>query len=57
MGNETAVLAGVEIVKMLLMLALQEARRANMTQEEIEAQFEVALIQFMENDPNKIPEV
>jgi hypothetical protein len=57
MGNETAIIAGIELVKMLLMLAMQEARRANLTPEQLELAFSESLAQFNANDPNKIPEV
>ena len=57
MGNEAAMLAGVELVKFFIMLALQEARRANMTPDEIDKAMTDAYLQFKENDPEKIPEV
>jgi|GEM_PF-3254738 len=51
------ILAGIELVKLLLLLAFQEAQRANMTQAEIDEAFQIALAKFKENRPNKIPDV
>ena len=57
MGNDAYIMAGTEIVKMLIMLAFQVARRENMTQDEIEVAYQEALMKFLGNDPNKIPDV
>ena len=52
-----AITGGVELVKFFLILAMQEARRANMTPDEIEAAYNMAKMQFEMKDPGEIPDV
>ncbi len=55
--SATAVLAGVELVKFLITLALQEARRAKLTPEQIEEAYNLAKATFEASDPDLIPDV
>ena len=50
-------LAGVELVKFFVLLALQEARRAGMTPEQIELAFTEASNAFKASNPDQIPDV
>ena len=53
----TAMLAGVELVKFFMMLALQEAQRSRMNAEEMTRAYEEAKKEFIMKDPEKIPDV
>lgn len=50
-------LIGAEVVKALLMLAFEEARRRGLTEAESEKLYIETRLQFLENDPKLIPEV
>lgn len=54
-----AALAGVglEALKFLITLAMQEMRKKGMTIEQIEALFVSELAEFKANDPDNIPDV
>ena len=56
-NEDIAILGGIELVKLILMLALQEAQRSNMTLEQIEAAFVNAKERFNLSDPDRIPDV
>jgi hypothetical protein len=47
---------GIELVKFLLTLAIEEARRSRLTPEEVGEAFEVAQAEFLANDPGQIPD-
>jgi hypothetical protein len=51
------VVVGAEIVKALLMLAFEEARRRNLTAEAAEQLYLETRLAFLRNDPANIPEV
>jgi hypothetical protein len=46
-----------EVVKALIMLALEEARRQGMSAEQIEKLYLETRLEFIKNDPATIPEV
>ncbi len=52
-----AILGGIELVKFLIILALQEAARAKMTPEQIEETLSQARTEFALSNPNQIPDV
>ncbi len=45
---------GLEIVKFLLTVAIEEARRSGLTSEQVDAAYEEAQAEFLANDPDKI---
>ena len=47
---------GLELAKFLVMLGIQEARRANATPEEIDAMYQDSLFQIEARDPADIPD-
>ena len=47
---------GIELVKFLLMLAMEEARRSQLTPEQIDAAYEAAQAEFLADDPGQIPD-
>lgn len=57
MPGVVAVAAGLEVVKLLLMLAFQASRNANLTPEQFEKLYLEQRLAFLSNDPSKIPEV
>ena len=57
MGYELAITGGVELVKFLVMLALQEGKRSNMTPEQVTEALIAAKAEFDLNDPDLIPDV
>lgn len=48
---------GAEVVKALLMLAFEEARRRGLTAEQAEKLYLEERLKFLENDPAKIPDL
>ena len=48
---------GAEVVKALLMLAFEEARRRGLTAEQTEKLYIEERLKFLSNDPTKLPEV
>jgi len=48
---------GVEVVKMLVVLAFQEARKAGMTLAELTALYESEKTKFRANKPDNIPDI
>jgi len=57
MGYEIAITGGVELVKFLVMLALQEGKRSNMTPEQVTEALAAAKAEFDLNNPDLIPDV
>ena len=57
MGYELALTGGIELVKFLVMLALQEGKRSNMTPEQVTEALIEARAEFDLNDPDLIPDV
>lgn len=57
MGTEIAITGGIELIKFLIILALQEARRAKMTPEQITLALAEARAEFAKNNPDLIPDV
>ena len=55
--GEAALMGGVELVKFLVILALQEARRSKMTPEQVAEAFGVAKTTFEASNPDQIPDV
>ena len=55
MGAEAEVIA--EVVKLLIMLAFQQAQTAGLSAEEFEKVYLRERLKFLESDPKKIPEV
>jgi len=56
MVEATLVLAG-EIAKSLIQLAAYWAKRAQMTREEADAEFDRQYAKLLENDPSNLPDV
>lgn len=54
--EEIAVMAGVEVVKLLINLALQQASKSQMTQAQLEELYKGEKEKFLTNDPNLIPD-
>ncbi len=59
MAKETELIVngGIELAKFLVMLGIQEARRSGKSEEEVEAMYEESLMELLDNDPSKIPDV
>jgi len=55
MGAEVAAVA--EVVKLLIMLAFQQAQLAGLSAEEFEKVYLRERLKFLESDPKKIPEL
>ncbi len=56
MGGE-AIVAGAEVVKLLLILAFQTARRAKMAPEELDKLYTDTRVKFLASEPEAIPEL
>ncbi len=59
MAKETELIVngGMELAKFLVMLGIQEARRSGKSEEEVEAMYQESLMELLDNDPSKIPDV
>lgn len=56
MDPATAVITA-EVIKALLMVAFEEARRRGLNAEQMEKLYLEERLKFLSNDPNKIPDV
>jgi hypothetical protein len=56
-GTEMAITGGIELIKLLIVLAMQESQRAKMTPEQIAQAFSEAKLEFLANRPDNIPDV
>ncbi len=59
MAKETELIVngGIELAKFLVMLGIQEARRSGKSEEEVDAMYQESLMELLDNDPSKIPDV
>ena len=54
--TSTAIVAGVEVVKMLIMLAAQQAEKNGLTKEQVDQMVKEELTKVYQNDPSLIPD-
>lgn len=54
---EVPITAGLEVLKLLLRAVFEYAHLTGMSAEEVEKAYQEEYRQFMENDPNELPDV